>query len=131
MYPAKHISISINRPFKEVYEFAANPENLPNWAAGLSQASVVKSGDEWICDSPMGQIRVKFAEKNKFGVMDHDVILPNGETNHNPFRVLPNQAGSEVVFTLYRLPRMTDQDYKEDARQIEKDLAKLKALLEN
>lgn len=33
---AKHISVSINRPAKEVYYYASNPENLPEWAAGLS-----------------------------------------------------------------------------------------------
>jgi uncharacterized membrane protein len=35
-FMAKHISVSINRPAGQVYEFASNPENLPKWAAGLS-----------------------------------------------------------------------------------------------
>ncbi|HRO65962.1 MAG TPA: hypothetical protein PL182_00205 [Pseudobdellovibrionaceae bacterium] len=131
MHPARHISISIDRPLSEIYRFASNPENLPKWAAGLSGVSVVKAGDEWICDSPMGRVKVKFAKENPFGVMDHDVTLPSGEVNHNPFRVLSNAGGGEVVFTLYRLPRMSDEDFDHDASLIQKDLEILKRLLEN
>jgi len=45
-------------------------------------------------------------------------------------RVFPNHDGSELVFTLYRRPDMSDQDFAEDAKAVEKDLAKLKTLLE-
>jgi uncharacterized membrane protein len=69
-YFAKHISISINRPAKEVYTFASNPMNLPKWARGLG-STVKKEGDQWLMDSPMGKVSVKFAEKNEFGVIDH------------------------------------------------------------
>ena len=130
MYPAKHISISIRRSPQDIYEFASNPENLPQWAAGLSGAFIKKSGDAWICESPMGTVKVKFVEKNSFGIMDHDVTLPSGEVNHNPFRVLANGSGGEVVFTLFRLPRMRDQDFEHDAALISNDLQKLKTLLE-
>jgi len=33
-FMAKHISVSINRPATQVYEFASNPENLPKWTGG-------------------------------------------------------------------------------------------------
>jgi len=32
---SRHISTSIKRPATEVYDYAANPANLPEWAAGL------------------------------------------------------------------------------------------------
>jgi uncharacterized membrane protein len=32
-FKSLHISVSINRPADQVYEFASNPENLPQWAA--------------------------------------------------------------------------------------------------
>ncbi len=87
MYQAKHISISIDCPPSKIYRFASNAENLPQWAAGLSGASIVKSGDDWICESPLGPVKVRFVGNNSFGVMDHDVTFPSGEVNHNPFRV--------------------------------------------
>ena len=45
-------------------------------------------------------------------------------------RVFPNHDGSELVFTRYSRPDMSDQDFAEDAKAVEKDLAKLKTLLE-
>jgi hypothetical protein len=129
-YPAKHISISIARSPEDVYKFVSSGENLPLWAAGLSGAKIEKSGSDWIADSPMGKVKVRFAEKNSNGIADHDVTLPSGEVNHNPLRILKNGDGSEVVFTLYRLPRMNDKDFASDAGMIEKDLATLKKVLE-
>ncbi|UYL10268.1 SRPBCC family protein [Bdellovibrio sp. SKB1291214] len=129
-YPSKQISIAINKNANEVYQFISTPENMPRWAAGLSQSQMVKSGDDWIAESPMGKVKVRFAEKNKFGVVDHDVTLPSGETNHNPLRVVRNGDGSEVIFTLYRLPKVSDADFDKDAAAVKKDLETLKSLLE-
>ncbi len=78
----------------------------------------------------MGSVKVKFADKNKFGVLDHDVILPSGEKFYNPMRVFPNNDGCEVIFTLYRRPEISDQAFAEDAQAVARDLKKLKALLE-
>lgn len=126
-----HISVSINRSPEDVYAFASSPENLPKWAAGLSNNVLKKVGDYWETDSPMGKVKIKFTPPNEFFVMDHDVILPNGEINHNPFRVLKNGEGSEVIFTVYRLPRMSDNDYQHDIQQVTQDLNKLKSILED
>lgn len=98
-FTAKHISVSINRSAAQIYEFVSNPENLPKWAAGLS-GSIKRVDEDWIAESPMGTVKVKFAEKNKFGVLDHDVTLPSGVKVYNPMRVFPNNDGSELIFTL-------------------------------
>lgn len=128
-FMAKHISVSIERSAAQVYEFASNPENLPQWAGGLS-GSIKKVDGEWIAEAPIGRVKVEFAEKNKFGILDHDVTLSSGAKFFNPMRVFPNNDGSEVVFTLYRRPEMTDQNFVEDAESVEKDLITLKTLLE-
>ena len=128
-FMAKHISVPINRSAAQIYEFASNPENLPKWAAGLSGA-IKKIDEDWIAEAPMGRVKVKFAEKNKFGVLDHDVTLPSGVKVTNPMRVFPNNDGSELVFTLYRRPDVSDQEFMEDINAVEKDLTKLKTLLE-
>ncbi|MGE3610365.1 MAG: SRPBCC family protein [Bacteriovoracaceae bacterium] len=130
LFPATHISISINCSPREVYTFASNPENLPEWAAGLANNVVSKKDDYWTTNSPMGVIKIKYAPLNEFGVMDHDVTLPSGETNHNPFRVMKNDSGSEVVFTLFKLPNMTEDDFQRDKKLVQADLQKLKQLLE-
>jgi len=128
-FMSKHISVSINRSAAQVYEFASNPENLPKWAAGLS-GSIKKVNEDWIAEAPLGRVKVKFAEKNQFGVLDHDVTLPSGVKVYNPLRVFPNNDGSESAFTLYRRPDVSEQEFAQDAQSVEKDLAKLKTLLE-
>jgi len=129
-FKSRHISVSINRPADAVYEFASNPENLPKWAAGLSGTIKNVNGD-WIAESPMGRVKVKFADKNKFGVLDHDVTLPSGEKFYNPLRVFPNNDCSELIFTVYRRPDTSDQMFAEDVKAVTRDLEKLKTLLEN
>ncbi len=128
-FKSQHISVSINSSADRVYEFASNPENLPKWAAGLS-GSIKKVNGDWIAESPMGRIKIKFVDKNKFGVLDHEVTLPSGGKVCNPMRVFPNNDGSELVFTLYRRPDMSDQMFAEDAEAVTGDLEKLKTLLE-
>ena len=61
-FMAKHISVSINRPAAQVYEFASNPENLPKWAAGLS-GSIKKVDEDWMADSPMGAVKLNSLRK--------------------------------------------------------------------
>jgi uncharacterized membrane protein len=129
-YPSKHISISINRPADAVYSFASNPENLPQWAAGLSNSTITKKGDDWLSDSPMGEVKVSFAARNEYGILDHYVTLPSGEKVYNPLRVFSNNKGSEVVFTLYWLPGKTENELAEDAAMIARDLNRLKEILE-
>lgn len=130
MHDVRHLSVYIARRPADVYEFASDPRNLPRWAAGLARSEVRKEGDEWIVEASFGKAAVKFAEKNAFGVMDHDVTLESGVTVHNPMRVVPNGEGSEFIFTLIRQPGMTDEQYAADKAAVEKDLRTLKDLLE-
>jgi len=54
---SRHISTHIDRPAQEVYDYASNPSNLPEWASGLG-SSVERVGGQWIVESPMGQVVV-------------------------------------------------------------------------
>jgi len=126
---AKHLSVSIQRSVAEVYEFASDPKNLPQWAGGLS-GSIKKIDEGWLAEAPMGTVKVKFAEINKFGVLDHEVTLASGIKFYNPMRILPNNDGSEVIFTLYRQGDMSDQQFADDAKSVRRDLNKLKSLIE-
>ncbi|MFJ8924846.1 SRPBCC family protein [Streptomyces sp. NPDC102415] len=125
-----HVTAHIDRPADEVYAYASDPSHLPAWAAGLS-SSIEKSADgRWIADSPMGRVVVDFAPRNDFGVLDHHVTLPTGETVHNPVRVIAHGTGCEVVFTLRRRPGMSAEEFRRDADAVAADLATLKQLTE-
>ncbi|WP_438479938.1 SRPBCC family protein [Oleiharenicola lentus] len=131
IHPTSLIHISIRKPIEEIYNFISNPRNMSEWAAGLSGSPLTPDGDQWLADSPMGKVKIKFAPKNDFGIADHDVTLPNGQVVHNPLRVQKNGDGAEVIFTLYRLPGVSEKDFQADAAKVRADLAKLKALLES
>jgi hypothetical protein len=126
---SRHISQQIDCPASRAYEFIADPANLPAWAAGVS-AGIRRVGADWVSDSPFGPVTVHFAERNPFGVADHDVTVPGGETTHNPLRVLPDGEGCEVVFTLRDRRGMTSAEFEADAAAIAADLATLKRVLE-
>jgi hypothetical protein len=129
LWPVRHVSVSIARPPGEVYAFAADPDNLTRWAQGLASA-LQREGDSWVATSPMGRVSIRFTEPNPHGVLDHDVTLPSGETVHNPMRVLPNASGSEVVFSIFRRPGVTDSQLEADAAAVSRDLTALKTLVE-
>lgn len=114
----------------EVYDFAADPLNLPRWAAGFAGSKVERDGDQWSTESPMGRVRFTFTPRNELGVLDHDVTLPSGQTVHNPLRVISDGDECEVVFTLRRRPEMTEEDFARDADAVAKDLATLKSVVE-
>jgi hypothetical protein len=129
MSESRHLSTHIARPAAEVYAFVTDPARLPEWAAGLG-GKVEQRDGRWFADSPMGEVEVRFAPENPYGVADHDVTLPDGQVFSNPMRVLPDGEGCEVVFTLRRQPGMTDEAFRADADAIRTDLATLQRLMQ-
>lgn len=126
---SEHLSVWVDRPADEVYSYVSNPVNVPQWAAGLG-TSVEQVDGRWVADSPTGRVIVDFAEPNEYGVLDHKVTLPSGETVYNPMRVIPAENGCEVVFTLRQRAGITDEEFTSDAAAVSADLATLKQLLE-
>ena len=128
--PSRHVSQVIHADPSAVYEFASDLENLPRWASGLAASPVTRVGDHLVVASPMGEVTVRFVERNEFGVLDHDVTLPSGTTVNNPLRVLAHPDGAEVVFTVRQI-ELTDEEFDRDAEIVASDLSRLKALLES
>lgn len=126
---SKTLSISINRALDEVYGFVSNPENLPKWAKALCR-SVRESNGDWIVETPQGGMKIRFADLNDFGVLDHSVEVTPGVQVYVPMRVVRNGSGSEVIFTVFRQEGMSDDKFDEDVHLVEGDLLNLKRALE-
>ncbi|RWM93805.1 MAG: SRPBCC family protein [Mesorhizobium sp.] len=129
IYKCRIITVSIDRDWREVYDFASIPENFQRWAAGLGRR-FERSGEESTAENPDGRpIRIRFSRPNEYGVLDHIVFAEDKETR-NAVRVLPNGTGAEVMFVLLRTPDMTQERFTADAEAVQRDLNTLKAMLE-
>jgi hypothetical protein len=130
LFETRLISTSIDRSPQEVYDFVADPTNLPRWASGLG-ASIKHVNREWVADTPNGPVKIRFAPRNDLGVLDHYVTIAPDVVVYVPMRVVPNGIGSELIFTLFRQPDMTDQKFQQDAEWVMRDLNRLKTVLES
>jgi Polyketide cyclase / dehydrase and lipid transport len=126
---SRHISEWIDRRADEVYGYASDPANLPQWAPGLG-TSVEKVDERWLVETSEGRVGFAFVQRNEHGVLDHYVTLPSGEVVYNPMRVIADGSSCEVVFTLRRRPGMSDEDFMADAEAVAADLTRLKRVLE-
>ncbi len=128
-FESRTISVCIDRPVDVVYNFASAPENMPKWASGLGKA-ITKINDEWLAETPQGPMRVRFTARNSYGVLDHYVMPGSGPEIYLPMRVIANGAGSELIFTLFRHPGRSEDEFVKDADWVRRDLTALKTLLE-
>lgn len=129
--PAQTLSVSINRSAAETYAYVSVPENFPKWAPGfcLSMRPAAEK-NVWDIVTSAGPAKVRFVEKNNYGIVDHYVTPEKGGVVYIAMRVLENGPGSEVIFTLFRQPEMTDEIYARDKAAVQKDLESLKQVLE-
>jgi hypothetical protein len=126
---ARTVSVTIDRPPKVVYDYLADPAQIPQWSFF---ESIEPAGDgRWTVTGPEGETAtITFAPPNGFGVVDQHVEVGPNEWVHVPLRVVPNGAGSEVLFTAFRQPQYSDADYDADVALVRTDLDRLKQILE-
>ncbi len=129
MKDTKNLSTSIDCPWQKVYEFARNPENLPLWASGIG-TNLRREGSRFIVDLAGGPVEIRFVDRNELGVLDHFVTTSDGQVFFNPMRVVENDGGAEVIFTVFRFPGVSEEQFVADAATVARDLQALKAVLE-
>ena len=130
VFESAHVSTSIDRPSADVYAYASDPRQPLPWAAGLAHREVELVDGAWVVESPMGRVTVRFAAPNSYGILDHDVTLPSGETVNNPVRVIANGDGCDVIFTVHCRDGVTVEAFAADTEAVAADLATLRDLLQ-
>ena len=126
------LSISIARPWRDVYESVWRPQDFPRWASGLSRSTLEEEGAGWWrAQGAGGPVRIRFSEYNEFGVMDHVVDLQFGSEVYVPMRIVANGGAAEVLFTLFHQRAMSDEKFASDVAWVHRDLQALKSLIES
>jgi hypothetical protein len=127
---SRSISVSIGCGLERAYDFLCVPENFPKWASGLA-GSLTKTGGEWLAETQHGPVRIRFSERNAYGVLDHWVYPRAGVEVYVPMRIVANGDGCELILMLFRLPEATDEEFAADAAWVRRDMSTLKNLLED
>lgn len=130
--PSRAITIRIEAPYDAAYARLSDPTGWPEWAAGLGAGLEPVADGLWRVNTVAGaRAHVRFTPANAYGVLDHTVILPDGDEVQVPLRLIRNGDGCEVIFTLLRLPAMDDAAFAADGDAVRRDLEALKRLLES
>lgn len=124
------ISISINRPFDDVYAYLSKPLNFEQWAAVSGGTFKPLDNGDWEGETPFGFRHFRFSPPNNYGVLDHAIFVPGGEVLYTPMRVVPNDDGTDLTFTFFRREGMDDAQFASAVEWIMTDFLSLKSLLE-
>ncbi len=130
MNPSVTLSISIAAKPVDIAAYVADARNMPQWAGGFCK-SVRKDGDDWVVETGEGEVGLRFLGPTSAGILDHIVTLAPGIEVYVPMRVLTNEEGSEVLFTLFQPPAMTDFRLQQDMALVRADLQQLKRVIES
>lgn len=128
MSEARTVSVAVRRDAAAVYRYLAEPANFPRWSLFIK--AIKPDGDGWIATTPDASVRIRFAPRNAFGIVDHWVRVNADLEVYVPLRVVANGAESEVLFTVFRLDGMSEQQFEDDIKLVRTDLGRLKAVLE-
>ena len=115
----------------DVFDFVANPENLPRWAVGFCHSirRDEESADRWIVATGHGEITVRYATDRALGVVDFHLSPAPGVETVAYSRVIPNADGAEYIFTQLQAPGMPDDVFDAQVDALREELVVLQALV--
>lgn len=131
MFLSKTISIAIYRPYDEVYEYLAEPRNFPSWASNLGDDFEPIGGHDWATTTRSGRVILRFAPRNPYGVLDHQVFLEGKTPVTTPMRLIENDEGCEIIYTQFQRPGMSPEAFASEVEWVTSDFEALRSLLES
>jgi uncharacterized protein YndB with AHSA1/START domain len=130
LYHSATVTVSIDCPAKEVYEFLAEPLNLPTWSVAISKIEH-RRGNEWVAYTADGEITFLYTPRNEYGILDYS-MRRQGEEDPGivPARVFANGDGAEITLTYFQRSGISDEAFASEVEWTRTDLLTVKALLE-
>lgn len=131
MYESETVGFSIARPTHEVYEFLLEPTNFALWGFAGEADMRHLSGRDWETETSVGRRIIRFASRNRFGILD---VSTYREKGGEPLPVgawaVANGAGTELVLTCFRHPLMEEAEWASFRSWLHSDFLALQSLLE-
>lgn len=124
-------SVQIDRPLDDVYEFLLKPTNFGKWVFAGDASMRHVGGRDWAVETSVGPRIIRFAERNSFGILDYFALLtPDSPPHPIPMRVVANGEGTELIYTSFQRPGMSEVEWNSVIEWVTVDLLALKSLLE-
>jgi hypothetical protein len=120
-------SVTLPADHEEVFDFLANPENLPQWAVGFCR-SIRRDQDRWLVDTGHGEVPMRYITDATLGVIDfHFSPAPELDAIARS-RVMPNDTGAEYLFTQFQAPGTSDEVFEAQRTTLTDELEVLRRL---
>jgi len=126
-------SININAKPEKVFEFVAEPSNVPKWAIGFSDVN----GDTALMETPNGKMKVgmKMHSNIEHGTVDTIMTMPDGSVGKAFSRITENDNGKSAIFTFVLMAppvplEQLEGTLNEQKKQLAQELVLLKSILE-
>jgi hypothetical protein len=125
--PSDTKAVNIDARPDDVFDFLADPANLPQWAVGFCR-SIRRDGERWIVSTATGQVGIRYVTDRVLGVIDFYISPGPGIESAAFSRVLPSGDGAEYVFTQFQTPGMTDEVFDGQVQALVEELHILQGL---
>jgi len=127
-------SIGINANPGKVFEFVAEPTNVPKWAIGFSEVN----GETAFMETLKGKMKVGMIMHSnpELRTVDTVMTMPDGSIGKAFSRITENDNGESAVFTFILMAppvplEEMEGKLEEQKKQLAKELQLLKKILEN
>jgi hypothetical protein len=125
-------TVTIEAAAEHVFDFVADPENLPKWAVGFCRAIRRDEGataDRWIVTTSQGDVPIRLVTDREFGIVDFYFTLAPGIESAAFSRILGNGEGVQYVFTQFQAPGMPDEVFEGQVRAVVDELQVLRSVI--
>jgi hypothetical protein len=121
-------AVTLDAPATTVFDFLADPENLPRWAVGFAHA-VRRDGDAWQVRTAQGEVGLRLAADAARGTIDFHMAAGPGAEAVAYSRVIPAPEGAVYVFTQLQETGMSDAAFDGQVRALREELVVLQAIM--
>jgi hypothetical protein len=122
-------TITIGARPDRVLAYVGDGTNLPRWAIGFAK-SVRPHGSGWLVTTSRSEVPTTITVGHTAGTIDFRMQAAPDTDATAYSRVVPNDEGSEFIFTHLQQPSVTDEIFAQLVAAVGHELVALKARVE-